>query len=307
MPLTLLRLSRVEKTCFFIGNGRSGSTLAGAMLNAHPQMLFAFESYAFKRMAGQSRCRRLHLWGGTLRLAGRQAAEELHNTGYDYTIPGARRAAPAFPRVVGDKHAAPVSELFRKLGPKKLAAQALEGRPMCFVHMMRNPYDVITTMHRWHGPDHGRFKDDFSWRTPGLGIPDGDADPMRDLLEYAKRELRDGNRLPYLACHFFARAEGVWLLKTQGEPSSVIDVHYARLADAPRTELSRIAERLGVDRNEAWLRACERFAKPVSRTRTKLAHLWTEDLRKLTDEQISRFNFLQGYGWTQDEPRRAGG
>ena len=298
---TAQRLLGVKKLCYFIGSGRSGTTLAGALLNAHPKIIIVNEYNLFSRLRGAAGAlARWREYDAALRRNREDNANGLVNTGYDYSVPGGHQSRTVYPRVFGDKKAVESAQPFRKFGPEQFEVWGRQDWPACFIHMIRNPYDAITTMYSRNNPRSYTFRD-LTWRTPRPEIPGGADDPMRELLDRTAREQGENRILLQSIMHFFARAEGVMLLQKHGTPE-LINVHYCRLVESLRTELPRIITRLGLECDEAYLAMCERIVKPPSRTRTRLAELWTDDVRALVDAQIRRFDFYEGYGWDADNP-----
>lgn len=136
--------------CFvlIVGNARSGSTLLGAALDGHPRAIVANEM-------GDS----MTLWRGLSRdevlarvvgHAGFNASKDRASAGYHYQIgppPDTKRGV----LVAGDKTWNPTLLLLHG-NPSLLSS--LEERlcvPVRLVYAIRNPFDVIATMHRRSG------------------------------------------------------------------------------------------------------------------------------------------------------------
>jgi len=136
--------------CFvmIIGNARSGSTLLGAVLDGHPRAVVANESAAsFQLWRG---------WNGpdilrdVLHNASQMAAEGRLSEGYRYQVGLPPEAKPE-PLVAGDKVWNPALLILH--GNPHLLSSLEErlGMPVRLIHAIRNPYDVIATMHRRSG------------------------------------------------------------------------------------------------------------------------------------------------------------
>ena len=138
----------LEAFLLVVGNARSGSTVLGAVLDAHPSMLVANETQASAT-----------LWRGLDRdaildeiraNAAHAAATGRQSEGYRYQI-GPGPDAKADVRVVGDKIWNPTTLLLH--GDHGLIPSLEErlGVPVRIIHAIRNPFDTIATMHRRSG------------------------------------------------------------------------------------------------------------------------------------------------------------
>ena len=301
---------KTDKMCFFIGSGRTGSSLLGALLNAHPEIVIAHEYNLIWRILGY-KMPSLFLSTHLIEMMFYTKQQNrkpggLHHCGYRYYMEGMHQHDVSNPRVFGDKKATLFSLAVREYGPKKVETLLRGGWPIRLIHIIRNPYDVIATMHRWYSNNsHAQLFRHCSanWRLRNAfpEIPVGEADPMREMVERGEREQRENKMLMLLAAHFFTVMEGVLLMKKHGA-SPILDVHYKHLTQNPAEKIKRIVQWLGLECDEDYLSACAQMVGPMSRTREQVAHLFTEDVRALIDEQIQRFDFLRGYGWDTDEP-----
>jgi len=127
----------------FIGQSRSGHSLVGSLVDAHPDAVLGHELHALK-----------HLSAGfefaTVVRAARQNARIFHlygreYTGYDYVVPGQHQGTCRRLIVAGDKKGNGTARL---LARDPGLVDRLETRlpvPLQFVHVIRNPYDNIAT------------------------------------------------------------------------------------------------------------------------------------------------------------------
>jgi len=130
----------------FIGQPRTGSTLMGSLLNAHRNMLVSQEMNVFKYLRRGYRCHQL-LW--LIRHTERRFARRGRRwTGYQYNVPNQWQGRCEKMLVIGDKKGGKSTEELRR-NPRLL--NQLEDTirlPVRIVHMVRNPFDVITTVYR---------------------------------------------------------------------------------------------------------------------------------------------------------------
>ncbi|HEY3168098.1 MAG TPA: hypothetical protein VGK57_12760, partial [Candidatus Binatia bacterium] len=136
--------NRVQSFCLFIGYPRSGHTLIGSLLDAHSNAVIADELDALKYIqAGFSRDQLFYL---LLRGSRRAAKAGRQRTGYSYYVPGQWQGRFDKLRVIGDK-AGGASAIRLAAFPFLLdtLSNGFNTR-LKFIHVTRNPYDVISTM-----------------------------------------------------------------------------------------------------------------------------------------------------------------
>jgi len=134
---------RVENVCLFIGYPKSGHTLVGSLLDAHPNAIIADEVNVLQYIqAGFARNQVFYLMLRGSRAAARAGRER---TGYFYGVPGQWQGRFTELRLIGDKMGAATAlrlaafpALFDKLATLRAGTK--------FIHVVRNPYDVLSTM-----------------------------------------------------------------------------------------------------------------------------------------------------------------
>ncbi|WP_263792014.1 sulfotransferase [Salinibacter sp.] len=140
----------VDTYCMFVGYPRSGHSLIGALLDAHPHMVVAYELNALKYVqAGFSESALYYL---LLRRSKAFARRGARSAGYSYYVPGQHNGEYVPPlRVIGDKKGGASSEILGR-SPKALdILQNTVGPPVKFIHVIRHPLDNIATISRKHG------------------------------------------------------------------------------------------------------------------------------------------------------------
>ncbi len=140
-------LSDLECFCFFIGYARSGHTLVGTLLNAHPDMVISHELDAVRYVRHHFRRSQLL----SLIIERDQHFGEIDRTwsGYDYSVPDQAQGTVVRPRVFGDKRArAAVLQLAQF--PRLLdRLRRVVKVPIRVVHVTRNPFNNIAAEARW--------------------------------------------------------------------------------------------------------------------------------------------------------------
>jgi len=133
----------VETFCIFIGYPRSGHTLIASLLDAHPNAIFADELNALRFVeAGFNQRQLLYL---LLRNSRKSAAAGRQRTGYSYKVPEQWQGRFKTLQVIGDKMGGDAAVRL-KVHPSLLGSvQQLLQLETKFIHVMRNPYDIIST------------------------------------------------------------------------------------------------------------------------------------------------------------------
>ena len=127
----------------FVGYSRSGHSLVGSLLDAHPDAVVAHELHALKHLAaGQNFDTVLHAIRQNARvfqIMGRSY------TGYDYAIPGQWQGTCRQPLIVGDKKGNGSTRFLRRHPEALDRILARVPVPVSLIHVIRNPYDNIAT------------------------------------------------------------------------------------------------------------------------------------------------------------------
>jgi hypothetical protein len=128
----------------FIGYPRSGHSLIGSLLDAHPNAIIANELDALKYIeAGFTKQQLFYL---ALRNSRRAAVGGRERTGYFYNVAGQWQGRFEKLLVIGDKMGG--ASAFRlRVHPSLLdSVRRAVNVPIKFIHVIRNPYDIISTI-----------------------------------------------------------------------------------------------------------------------------------------------------------------
>jgi hypothetical protein len=133
----------LERFCFFIGYSRSGHTLVGTMLNAHPEMVIAHELDAVRFV--MHGFRRSQLFPLLLERDRQFGSMGRTWSNYQYDSPDQYQGRFERLRVIGDKRArSSVLQIARD--PRLLdRVRKVVRVPITVLHVMRNPFDNIAT------------------------------------------------------------------------------------------------------------------------------------------------------------------
>lgn len=208
----------LETVGLFVGHVKSGGTLLGAMIDAHPDAVMADDVDVLDFLArGYQRDELLHVLARNARreaMKGRVTARRLGP--YSVAIPHQWQGRHRVVRVIGASRAGPTT---RRLGTDRHHLERLRffSRParLRFVHMVRNPLDPIGAM------------------------------------------VRRGQRSVEEACFdYAAQSARLDRIRSWLGPEELLTVHYEGLVAAPRHTISGVTDFLGLTSNSGHSAAC---------------------------------------------------
>lgn len=261
------QFAQVRRFCLFVGPSRSGTTLVGSLLDAHPNACIATELDALGYLRrGYSRGQLFVLLRANAATNARRGNEW---TGYRYRVPGQWQGRSQRLQVVGDKKAAyTLSTLLGDGQPSPEEARPgisfelidrvrkVAAVPIRFLHIVRNPFDVIASKHQ---------------RDPRVGL-----------------QAR--------ANHHFSRAAALSALRDGLSPHEFLDVHLEALITDPRRELARLCDFLDLEPSEGYLDACASVVAP-SPNRQRDSIDWPREMVARMEAQMREQPHLADYSF----------
>ena len=135
-----------ETLLLFVGYSRSGHSLVGSLIDAHPNAIISHELHAAKHLAAGASLvrvqRAIALNAFFFHYFGRGYS------GYDYAVPGQMQGRFRRLQVLGDKKANGTTRLLRSDPDFARRLRESVGVPVRWMHVIRNPFDNITTKAR---------------------------------------------------------------------------------------------------------------------------------------------------------------
>jgi hypothetical protein len=250
----------VETYCMFIGYPRSGHSLIGSLLDAHPSAIIAHELDALKFVAAGFNKDQLYqlLLDNSRRFARKGRAW----TGYTYGVPGQWQGRFDKVRVIGDKKGgrstlqlAENPELLHRL--RKTVATDIR-----FIHTIRNPYDNIATMHK------------------------------------RAREHNHNQALSAAVEDYFSRCEMNANLKERLERGVVLDVRHESFVEDPKSKLRELCSFVGLGYEKDYLEGCASIVFSSSH-KSRYDIEWDTAALAAVRTGISRYGFLKGYSYEE--------
>lgn len=250
----------LETFCSFIGPTKSGSTLLGSLLDAHPEAIVADEVDALHYVdLGFNRYQIFEILQRRSRrhaMVGRVTARRL--TAYDFEIEGQWQGRHQKLRVIGDSKAG-IST--RRLGenPRLLdrVERVMEGVQPRFVMVIRNPFDPITAM-----------------RIRG------------------QRSVEDATSRYFENCDYLVSLMQII------DPDQLHVVRYEQFVNQPEPILRRLCAFLGLNPDQGYLEACTSiiYDKPEQ---LRHAVEWSSTDREEVTRKIANYDFLAGYSFEE--------
>ena len=253
------RWCRAHAVCLFLSPPRSGHSLLGALLDAHPDAAIGHELDALLFMR----------WGWRLvevlplleRSAQWAATQEMLPGGYGYRLAGQGQVRQ--PLVIGDKHGeATLVELARRPWLRQ-RLELTSPAPLHWLRAVRHPLDNIATI---------ALKID--------SIAAGVLPPGGTALQRAE-------------AYFFQLAD--WMDQAGGPQSRLLDVRHEDLLAEPERELGRLAGFLGLDPDPAWLARCQAILQPEPHL-TRRTVCWEAGQQMRILQRCGEYGFLSSYG-----------
>ncbi len=246
----------------FIGYPRSGHSLIGSLLDAHPNIVISHELdalYYFK------------MWYQPLQIYYLIVQKALQFTragrvweGYNYAVPNQWQGRYEQIRVIGDKTGGRSTRRLRIPESVRLLyrVQRRIRKPMKMLHVIRNPFDNITTMVR---------------RTNMRNGYPVDATLLNDQIKQYFKLARINYRLRH-------------------DPKlSVLDIYFEDFVAQPKEQLHLLIRHFGIQAEESYLNDCASvvWANP-KKTRSTI-DIWTPEMIEKVEQQAAQLDFLKRY------------
>ena len=270
----------------FAGFPRSGHSVVGSILDAHPGALVSHELDAMGLLrAGLALPEILALIE-----ANTEAFERSGRwwNGFCYAVPGAAGGASARPQVMGDKKGDwALRHHMADSGVLETLRRELGGRRAAWIAVVRNPYDNVATLSLRKGQLYDRVRigasssDDFAARLAARqGGPGGIAASV----------------LPEMVEDYAALCEGLSALKARVAPADWLELRQDRFVADPEAGVAALLAFLGLADAEGFsARAAEIVERTPSRTRHAIG--WPPEARRAVDALVARHDFLGGFGF----------
>ena len=281
-PLSQSIVEGVEKFVVFVGYQRSGHTLIGSVMDAHPNILISNSLFLLRLCALNGVKERV--FGNKIRLfntiykdsfllstCGSRNGTAL-TKGYSLEVNGQWQGKFSQLRVVGEKSGGSTSLLLRHdrgVTCWKYFVDSI-GIPIVGIHVVRNPFDMIATesLYRLSKVKETKASDlVYGKLRPGLTM----------LTEEATRVFKQANSV-----------------KDFNKKHPVVEIHIEDYIRDPKSTVLKICKGLGLPCPEDYVEECYNKAYgSVSRTRDLIE--WEPEVIKSIQSNMQKIPFFHGY------------
>lgn len=284
--LTEQDVERVRKFVFFVGYPRSGHSIVGSMMDAHPNMVIAHEYNLFRRWerARGKHTQRKQLYNSLYRnsiasaLSGWRSKDK-DSKGYTLGLDYPWQAGFTELKVIGDKSGAVTTNMFKR-DPQRFEEILRElrqttGVPVYAIHVVRSPFDMISTRLLY-----------------------ADSGKRGRLAVTPERPHCNSYGLSYHTNRTFTLIQDVQRL-IEKTNLTVLDVHHTDLVNEPRETMSMVCRFLGLPCPADYLDACE--SKAYRHTpKSRLLVDWPERMIEEVNRLSKPHTFLWRYSFKGD-------
>lgn len=290
--LDQVTINEVETFLFFVGYPRSGHSIVASLVDAHPDAVIAHEFNLFPKLL-QSDMMFRHLlddrsvlysalYQNSMRQAmwGWRSSDQAYGSkGYKLRLNSSSSWQGRFRRlrVIGDKSGGMTSRCYHDSPDKFMHAyQELEDSvkvPIKVLHVIRNPYDMISTKLLYRFSMEKRKKANYSSLNP--------IDNERHLMQ-AIRSLENE-----------ARAVSELINEHKLE---ILEIHIEDLIRNTKGTMMKICNFLHLECSADFLKMCRKFVfKTPSKSRT--AVVWRKESKDKVDKLIHKYSFFSQYSF----------
>ena len=285
--------AQVEKFVLFVGYRRSGHSIIGSMMDAHPDIVIAHEFFIFKKYIHkpgmlENMSHRYILFSLLYQDSYSDAVQGLrtmdHNAkGYSLQLNSSWQGRFRKLRVIGDKSGASTARmyflfpnLFRKYYNELLKVVQV---PLRVLHVVRNPYDIIATDVLYNA-----YKFATQYKSHGKKLP------ASTTNRYDNQTLLI-SKIKYL----FENARAIVEMIREFN-MTVLELHNEDLIADPKATLQSVCDFLHVECPADYLQQCyEKTYRSVSKTRDLI--VWPKNIFERVGKEKQKYSFFNRYSF----------
>ena len=295
-------ISGIKKVVIFVGYPRSGHSIIGSILDAHPNVVIGHEYNLFGKLSQFFASHSARGQTNPTEAVKVQLFNEIYQNsytnvflngtrnqnikGYNLTLNGTWQGRYNDQiLVIGDKSGAKSTKLYVHSSAEfKRIYKLLESikTPVVIFHCVRNPFDIISTQ--------TLFISHF--------VPHNE--PLQPFA-IAKLNTTDkfrNNKILFKNINYIFKLAGSVLNMTNSlfNKSMVLEVHNHEFVSNPEKTVYKLCQFLGILCSPDYVRSCATKVFPkVSRTR--FAVDWPEDLKLMVERRLDDYPFFKRYSF----------
>ena len=315
-------INGVEKFVFFIGYQRSGHSIIGSFMDAHPHMVIAHEFMLFAKwkemeekyaLSGEKNPLRNKemLFNELYRDSCADAnhgwrSGQLRNKNYSLSVDSQWQGRyDRFIKVLGDKSGGATTTVYTS-SPHQFEQFLSEmketvGVPIRVLHVVRNPYDMIATDALY---SEGKRRRDKTGVRQAVFVSNVKRN-LTELRAAGKVEAFKAARLNNLTL-LESRTKSITRLANGNKniihligEENVLELHNVDLVNDPISTLRKICVFLDIDCSDSYLKTCaDKVFKTISNTRELV--VWPDSTKRKVEALIKQHTFFQRYSYDKD-------
>lgn len=248
----------VKTFCLFIGHNKSGTSMIGGLLDAHPNVILSDEADALQYISADFRRDQIYhiLLTRSRREAmkGRVTARRL--TPYSYWVPDQWQGRYEKLQVIGDGTAGSSTQRFaREPDLLRRVKNVMAGVDVKLIQVIRNPYD-----------------------------------PIAVTIVRGKQSFENAIE------KYFARCKMLAALRKQLNDRNLLAVRYEDFVRHAEMNLTQVCGFLGIETSAEYLQACTRILHKEPDQNRHLVQ-WDAKSIDVVKSKMEQFDFLQGYSF----------
>lgn len=304
-------IDNVKKFVFFVGHPRSGHSIVGSFMDAHPHMVIAHEFMLFSRLSKTIPFREsttlnskadlfnaLYSHSAYDSTSGWRSKEE-NSKNYTLSVESLWQGTyDRYISIIGDKSGGKTSNAYvhspEDFKTQYRQLQEMIGIPIKVIYCVRNPYDLISTSAlydkgaRTRSVNQNEYVSLFKSR-------------MRKLEgeEFMKARFDDEKILESRVNKLQNESKAVVEITNLVGPDNVLEIHNTDLVRDPNKTLTKLCIFLEVECPPNYIQACSAMVfRSVFKSRELV--VWTQRLQRMVQEIIQTYSFFNRYSFTSD-------
>ena len=294
-PLSLRVVKGIKKFVFFVGYGKTGHSILGSIIDAHPHVIISHEFHIFRHWRSFDTAAKSLNWTTNLfnmlykkSYKDAMAIRNSNQKGYTLKIDGLWQGRyDKYLQIIGDKSGGSTTKEFLRNRPSfVLKYERLKRKltvPISLIHAVRNPFDLISThvLYAFNKTNIPRLRESkINEKAPSW-------------------KFNDSARLEEMIERIFHILDAIMGQLKIFKDNPVLEVHNCDLVSDPVVTISGICKFLDLDCSEEYLELCAgKIFKSVSRTRELV--VWPLKLRKEVEQRMRNYAMFERYTFSSD-------
>ncbi len=283
VSLTKQEVNNVKKFVFFIGYPRSGHSIIGSYLDAHPNVIIAHEYPLFKNLL-RAKMSKFSIYNYLYKssydelINGWRGRKNIDSKGYSLSVEGLWQATFDKLTVIGNKQGGATVQLFRR-SPRAFFTslnylQSVVNIPILILHVIRNPFDMISTQTLYMH----------------TGIKGVKAKASED------KKFNDSVLLKATATDMMERAAAAKEIMSKVN-LPILEIHHEDLIKDPISTMKYVCGFIGIECSSHYLDTCKNSTY-VSYSKSRHTVVWPRSIIDLVTQQLDNFYFFQRYSYS---------